>query len=38
MAIMKAEKDGILSFISDILKSTWKAYINDLNFNFFGLV
>lgn len=38
VAIMKAAKDAVPSFISDILKSTWKTYINDLNFNLFGLV
>lgn len=38
MAIMKAAKGAILSFISDTLKSNWKTYINDLNFNLFGLV
>lgn len=38
MAIMKAAKDTNTSFISDILKSTWKTYINDLNFNLTSLV
>jgi len=26
-----------LLFTADILKSTWKTYINDLNFNLLGL-
>lgn len=38
MAITKAAKDANPSFFSDILKSTWKTYINDLNFNLFSLV
>lgn len=33
----KLQKVLFLPFIADILKSTWKTYTNDLNFNLFGL-